>query len=148
MPKRFLNVEYDGTKIEITEMEDLSEVRRAIKAKFANSLAQVDAALIQLYTAEKDQLITDLDDIPPQCYQKLNQGGSCVVIGTLPPPSRQTSRYPFLTGSSDWLEGFPGKNMPSIARSALVNQIASTVDKRAHYSSLHHPLLERHHWHS
>jgi hypothetical protein len=74
-------------------MEDLSEVQDAIKAKYGEAIP-VAAALIQLYTnSNKDQLITDLDDITPEntplYYQKLTQGGSCVVIGTSPPPSGQ-----------------------------------------------------------
>jgi hypothetical protein len=94
MTKRFLNVEYSvyKTRINVTDMEDLSEVKSAIKTELSNSLAQVDAPQLQLYTnSNRDQLITDLDDITlektPQYYQKLTQGGSCVVIGTSPPPS-------------------------------------------------------------
>ena len=49
---------------------------------------------IQLYN--KEQLITDLDDITPKkslhYYWKLDQGGSCVVTGTST-PSRQPT-YP------------------------------------------------------
>jgi hypothetical protein len=86
MTKRFLNVQY-GTltaEVDITGMSRLGEVQDAIKAKLSNSVAQVDAPLIQLYTnSNKDQLITDLDDITPENtppdYQKLTQGGSCVV---------------------------------------------------------------------
>ena len=59
MTKRFLNVEYSvyKTRINVTDMEDLSEVRRAIKAELSNSLAQVDAPQLQLYTTNRDQLI-------------------------------------------------------------------------------------------
>jgi hypothetical protein len=76
-------------------MEDLSEVRRAIKAELGEAIP-VAAGLIQLYTnSKKDQLITDLDDIPPdrtpQYYQKLTHGGSCVIIGTLPTPSSKNN---------------------------------------------------------
>lgn len=72
-------------------MEELCELRSAIKAELSNSLAQFDAPQLQLYTnSNRDQIITDLDDITPentpQYYQKLTQGGSCIVIGTSPPP--------------------------------------------------------------
>ena len=89
MTKRFLNVEYSvyKTRINVTDMEDLSEVRRAIKAELSIALSQVDAPQLLLYTANRDQLITDLDDITPektpQYYQKLTQGGCCVVIATI-----------------------------------------------------------------
>ena len=97
MTKRFLNVEYSvyKTRINVTEMEDLSEIRRAIKTELGEAIP-VAAALIQLYTTNRDQLITDLDDITPektpQYYQKLTQGGSCVVISTLNPPTRESSK--------------------------------------------------------
>jgi hypothetical protein len=98
MTKRFLNVQY-GTltaEVNITGMSRLGEVQDAIKAKLGEAIP-VAAALIQLYTnSNKDQLITDLDDITPEntppYYQKLTQGGSCVVIGTSSPPSRQPTQ--------------------------------------------------------
>jgi hypothetical protein len=87
-------------------MEDLSEVRRAIKAKLGEAIP-VAPALIQLYTTNKDQIITDLDDITPektpQYYQKLTQGGSCVVIGTSPPPTRESSKNDLFEAGVDHL---------------------------------------------
>ena len=85
---RYLNVEY-GTliaEVNITGISRLGGVQDAIKAKLGEAIP-VSPGLIQLYTnSNKDQLITDLDDISPektpQYYQKLTQGGSCVVIGT------------------------------------------------------------------
>ena len=45
-------------------MQDLSEVRSAIKAEFSNSLAQVDAPQLQLYSnSTGEQLIPDFDEI-------------------------------------------------------------------------------------
>jgi hypothetical protein len=91
MTKRFLNVQY-GTltaEVDITGMSRLGEVRRAIKAELSNSLAQVDAPLIQLYTTNRDQQINTwalLNSLPPEYFI---EGGSCVVIGTSPPPSGQ-----------------------------------------------------------
>jgi hypothetical protein len=94
---RYLNVQY-GTliaEVNITGISRLGGVQDAIKAKLREAIP-VAAALIQLYTKNKDQLITDLDDITPektpQYYQKLTQGGSCVVIGTSPPPTRESSK--------------------------------------------------------
>ena len=95
---RYLNVQY-GTltaEVDITGISRLGGVRCAIKAELCNSLAQVDAPQLQLYTTNRARLITDLDDITPekkpQYFQKLTQGGSCVVIGTSPPPSRQPTQ--------------------------------------------------------
>jgi hypothetical protein len=99
MTKRFLNVEYSvyKTRIDITDMEDLNQVRRAIKVQFGEVIAV--APQLQLYT-NRNQLITDLDDITPektpQYFQKLTEGGSCVVIGTLPSPSRPVHLSLFL----------------------------------------------------
>jgi len=81
MPKRFLNVEYAGTKtrINITGAERLGEVRRAIKAEFANGLAHVDAPQLQLFDQENKQ-ITDLDDIPRDYFLKARAGGLFLVV--------------------------------------------------------------------
>ncbi|KAI8904452.1 hypothetical protein EDD86DRAFT_181133, partial [Gorgonomyces haynaldii] len=51
MPKRFLNVEYAGTRteIDVTDFERLGQVKHAIKAELAHALAEVDAPQIQLY---------------------------------------------------------------------------------------------------
>ncbi|KAI8896686.1 hypothetical protein BC833DRAFT_519340, partial [Globomyces pollinis-pini] len=50
MPKRFLNVEYYGTRtdINVTDMEDLSEVNTTIKAYFGEDIP-APASRIQLY---------------------------------------------------------------------------------------------------
>ncbi|KAI8891822.1 hypothetical protein BC833DRAFT_558548 [Globomyces pollinis-pini] len=50
MPKRFLNVEYNGTgtEINVTDIEDLSEVKDGIKLKLSIGLANVDAPQLQL----------------------------------------------------------------------------------------------------
>jgi hypothetical protein len=90
----YLNFQY-GTlfaEVNITGISRLGGVKSAIKRELSHSLALVDAPQIQLYTTDRYHLITDLNDITPektpQYYQKLNQGGSCVVIGTSPPPTR------------------------------------------------------------
>jgi hypothetical protein len=105
MPERYLNIEYSGirTEIDVTAMEDLSEVRRAIKAELANNLADVDAPLLQLYDQQR-QLITDLDDIPEDYYKKPKHGGLFLVIRTSPPPTRESSRNDlFVAGSTSFL---------------------------------------------
>jgi hypothetical protein len=91
---RYLNVQY-GTltaEVDITGISRLGGVQDAIKAKLSNSLAQVDAARIQLYNTNRDQLINTwaLFNSLPQEY--FTEGGSCVVIGTSSPPSRQTTQ--------------------------------------------------------
>ncbi|KAK6097958.1 squalene synthetase-like protein [Batrachochytrium dendrobatidis] len=92
----FLNVQY-GTltaEINITEAERLGDVQDVIKAKYGE-IIPTPAVLIQLYD-QQGQLIADLDDIPPektpQYYQELAKGGSCVVIGCLPSPTREPSK--------------------------------------------------------
>ena len=109
MPKKrklFLNVEYSGikTRINATDFEDLSEVRRAIKEEYGPAMAAFGAAQLELYT-NTDQLITDLDDISPkktpQYYQKLTQEGTCVVIQTLPHSATESRTTAHLdTGST------------------------------------------------
>jgi hypothetical protein len=95
---RYINVQYGTLTVEvnITRISRLGGVQNAIKAKLGEAIP-VAVALIQLYTnSNRDQLITDLDDITLektlQYYQKLNQGGSCVVIDTSPQPSRQPTQ--------------------------------------------------------
>jgi hypothetical protein len=95
---RYLNVQY-GTliaEVDITGISRLGGVKSAIKRELGEAIP-VAGALIQLYTnSNRNQLITDLDDITPEkaphYYQKLTQGGSCVVLGTSPPPSRQPTQ--------------------------------------------------------
>ena len=92
MTKRFLNVEYSvyKTRINVTDMEDLSEVRRAIKDEYGPVLADVGAAQLQLYD-QQGQHIKDLDDIPEEYYKKAKDGGLSLVVHTLQPNQQQTS---------------------------------------------------------
>ena len=78
MPKRFLNVEYSGSKtsIYVTDFEDLSEVQIAVKEAFS---IDVGFGLIRLYDLQ-GQLITDLDDIPKDYYKKLKDGGLFLAV--------------------------------------------------------------------
>jgi DNA polymerase III delta prime subunit len=84
-------------------MSRLGEVQDAIKAKLSNSLAQVDAPQLQLYTTNRDQLINTwaLFNSLPQEY--FTEGGSCVVIGTSPPPTRESSKNVLFEAGIDYL---------------------------------------------
>ena len=147
MTKRFLNVEYSGirTEIDITDMEDLSEVKNAIKAKFRQAIP-VAAALIQLYTTNRDQLINTwaLFNSLPQEY--FDEGGSCVVIGTSSPPSRQPTQVqlslfspcqiPFyndiskaaeLNGSLSFLQPIPSSTLNRLYIRESYETIASSI---------------------
>ncbi|KAJ3213021.1 hypothetical protein HDU82_000030 [Entophlyctis luteolus] len=86
MPKRFVNVDCAGvtTRIDVTDMEDLSELQDAIKKMFGD--AAPAAAFIQLWAG--GSRLTDLDDIPAEYSTK--NGPSLVVLKT-PPLSRDAS---------------------------------------------------------
>lgn len=93
MTKRFLNVEYSiyQTRINVTDMEDLSEVKIAIKEAFS---IEVGYGLIQLYTnSNKDQLINTWALFNSLTDEYFTEGGCCVVIGTLPLPSREVQLF-------------------------------------------------------
>ena len=95
MPKRFINVEFSGikTRINVTGMDDLSEVQGAIKAAFSNSLAKFDAPHLLLYTnSNRDQLINTWAFFNSLSQEYFTEGGSCVVLDTLPLPSRQPTQ--------------------------------------------------------
>ena len=72
-------------------MEDLSEVRRAIKVELGEAIP-VAPALIQLYTTNRDQQINTWTLFNSLDQEYFTEGGSCVVIGTSPPPSRQPTQ--------------------------------------------------------
>ncbi|KAI8891578.1 hypothetical protein BC833DRAFT_662959, partial [Globomyces pollinis-pini] len=82
MSKRFLNVEYSGirTEINVTDMEDLSEVQVAVKGALS---VDVGFGLIQLYDKQGHH-ITDLDDIPKEYFIKSKNGGLFLVVHTTP----------------------------------------------------------------
>jgi hypothetical protein len=83
MAKRFLNVQYGGnmTRINVTDMEDLSEVINAIALFYKESISSPER--IKLY--DKDNaLVEDLDDIPEDYYKKLKAGGLSLTIQLLP----------------------------------------------------------------
>jgi hypothetical protein len=95
MPKRFLNIEYSGTKteVDISEAERLSEVRRVIKEEYGFAMANVGAAQLQLYD-QQNQHITDLDDIPEDYYKKVKDGGLFLVVSSPKQESLSDSRPP------------------------------------------------------
>ena len=88
MPKKFLNVEYSvyKTRINVTNMQDLSELQDAIKAKLGEAIP-VAPALIQLYSnSNRDQLINTWALLRSLSEEYFTEGGSCVVVVTSPPP--------------------------------------------------------------
>ncbi|KAI8896417.1 hypothetical protein BC833DRAFT_597501 [Globomyces pollinis-pini] len=88
--KRFLNVQYGlkPTRVNTTEMEDISEVVTAIKTYFGDDI-QGPAARIQLWKKNDTEniLIEDLDDIPNEYYLKPKNGGLSLAIVLLPSPT-------------------------------------------------------------
>jgi hypothetical protein len=85
MPRRYLNVEYSTlqARINITGMEDLSDVRRAIKAEFGGVIPG-PPALIQIWrkTPNNDQLFKtweQLDGLSPEYFKE--EGGLSLTIG-------------------------------------------------------------------
>jgi len=121
IPKRFLNVEYSGTRtrIDITDFDDLSEVQDALKVKLHHALSKVDAPQLQFYD-QQDQQITDLDDIPEDYYKKLRDGGLVISIHISPPPIREPKATSFLSADED----FPRKRY-RIEISDLTTQMKS-----------------------
>ncbi|KAJ3374628.1 hypothetical protein HDU84_000759, partial [Entophlyctis sp. JEL0112] len=85
MPKKFVNVSYGEvtSRINVTDLEDLSELRRTVIEEFAIHVA---APLIQLSAG--GTRITDLGDIPPKYCEK---HGPCLVIRKNPLPSTDAS---------------------------------------------------------
>ncbi|KAJ3337815.1 hypothetical protein HDU83_008493, partial [Entophlyctis luteolus] len=88
MPKKFVNVSCGEvtSRINVTDLEDFSELQNAVKGMYAMQLAAVDAPLIQLLAG--GTRITDLGDIPPKYFEK---HGPCLVIRKTPPPSTDAS---------------------------------------------------------
>ena len=91
MPKQFLNVQYSAskTRINVTEMEDLSEVQDAISRAFS---LKVGYAFIQLYTSNRDLRISTWALFNSLSQEYFTKGGSCVDVGTSPPLTRETSK--------------------------------------------------------
>lgn len=85
--KRFLNVEYKGQpdRVNITDMEDLSQVRDKVKEKYA---FERGSAYIQLWkkTGVERILIDDLDYIPNEYFLKRKDGGFSLIVDLLPSP--------------------------------------------------------------
>jgi len=98
MPKkRFLNVEYSGirTRINITEMEDLSEVQDGIKVKYGPVMADVGAAQLQLYDQQNQHINTWalFNSLPQEYFTEL---GLSLVVPNLQ-PNQLLSNHPTVT---------------------------------------------------
>ncbi|KAJ3249922.1 hypothetical protein HK103_004236, partial [Boothiomyces macroporosus] len=95
MTKRFLNVEYNGinARINVTEMEDLSEVQDAIKKKYGEDIS-APPSRIQLFQPLDNQEMHinkwKLFNTLAQDY--FDEDGLFLVIRTTPPPSRQPTQ--------------------------------------------------------
>ena len=78
---RLLNIVYNErpTRIDVTGVVDLSQVRRAIKADWPNALVRVDAAEIELYDKE-GKCVDDSDQVPEEYFKKLSDEGSSLAI--------------------------------------------------------------------
>ncbi|KAJ3250054.1 hypothetical protein HK103_004096, partial [Boothiomyces macroporosus] len=88
MPKRFLNVEYNGVKaeIDVTDAERLGDVQLAVKTTFGNTFEKVDAPYLQLFQPldSEEKQISDLDEIPDDFFKKLTKGGLSLFIRITP----------------------------------------------------------------
>ena len=100
----YLNVQYGNTltaEVNITGISRLGGVQDAIKAKLGEAIP-VSAALIQLYTPNRDLITTwALFKSLPEEY--FNEGGSCVIIGTSPLPTRESSKNDLFEAGSLYL---------------------------------------------
>ncbi|KAI8845087.1 hypothetical protein BJ741DRAFT_586940, partial [Chytriomyces cf. hyalinus JEL632] len=70
--RRHLNIKYrtlNVGELNVTRITRLGGVKEAIRAAFPNALAHVDSPQIQFFD-EEHNLITDLDDIPDDCFKK------------------------------------------------------------------------------
>ena len=108
MTNRFFNVEYSvyKTRINVTDMVDLSEVRRAIKGKLSKTLAQVDAPQLQFYNTNRDQLINTwalFNSLPEEYFTEEN--GLFLTIQVLAPPSTRESSKNDLFEAGVYLAG-------------------------------------------
>ncbi|KAJ3387252.1 hypothetical protein HDU80_000197, partial [Chytriomyces hyalinus] len=112
--RRFLNVKYRTrpvTQVDVTGITRFGILQDAIKAKFSNALAVVDADQIQLHDKDNNP-VTDLDDIAHDYYEKIENGGLALTIQTTPPESIFTSSWAFartdsaeLAAKKRWIHG-------------------------------------------
>jgi len=135
----FLNVVYGGTRAEIKTdgIERIGELQDAIKAKYNNAMAEIDAPQLQLYKSYPDERITTMAEFRALQDDFYVEGGCSVEIHTSHPPSKQSSLLnivPFPPKSGAFLEGLPGSAKPKIDRVSLVRRITDTVN--ADYSLL------------
>ncbi|KAI3647384.1 hypothetical protein MP228_007605 [Amoeboaphelidium protococcarum] len=132
----FLNVIYGGmsTEIETDGIEDVSELRRAIKEKYNRALGEIDAPRLQLYNSSTNDLIATMADFRALPNAFYVEGGPCIEIRTSPPPSKQPSLVnisPFPPNSGAVLEGLPDFTQnPVIDRAELVKKISDTMERQ------------------
>ena len=129
----FLNVVYGGTRTRIntTDIEDVSELRRAIKEEYKNALAEIDAPQLQLYKSSPNERLAAMAAYRALPNEFRVEGGPCVEIRTSPPPSKQSlllNIIPFPPNSGATHEGLPDPaQKPVLHRPALVNKISDTM---------------------
>ena len=100
---RYLNVQY-GTltaEVNITGISRLGGVKIAIKEALS---IEVGYGLIQLYTnSNRDQLINTWALFMSLSQEYFTEGGAFVVIGTSPPPTRESSKNALFEAGVDYL---------------------------------------------
>jgi hypothetical protein len=97
--RKFLNVQFEKfARIEVTDLEELSQVRKSILAEFGPLLGQIGPAQIELYDKE-DNLITELEEIHDDYFKKKKENGLWLRI-KIDKPSSTTSQLALETNSS------------------------------------------------
>ncbi|KAJ3226280.1 hypothetical protein HDU78_010402 [Chytriomyces hyalinus] len=114
--RRFLNVKYKSrpiTQVDVAGITRFGILQDAIKAKYSNALALVDADEIQLHD-DHNNPVTDLDYIADDYYEKIQNGGLVLTIQTTSPESTFTSSWDFTRADSaevavkkQWIRGDP-----------------------------------------
>jgi hypothetical protein len=127
-----LNVKYGqlSTEIEMSDIKDMNDLLRIIKARYGNLLKDFDASQIRLYKSYPVAQIVIMEDVIALPNEYFLKGGPCIEIKTLPAPSIQPSVKkisPFVPRTHTYLEGLPGSAMPKISRSNLVSKISETM---------------------
>jgi hypothetical protein len=85
MPKRFLNVKYENyaESINVTDMENLSEVKKEILVAFSS--IKVGYGDVELWKgSEPEDIIEDFDDIAIEYFKKKRDGGLYLTVKLAP----------------------------------------------------------------
>ncbi|KAI3658616.1 hypothetical protein MP638_006398 [Amoeboaphelidium occidentale] len=128
-------------RIDTTEIKDLSDLRKEIKAEFGDDIPY-SAEIIRLYksrsngTNEKesnfDNLVIHLNEISEEYHESVDEGGLVLVIRTVTTPDEKSSMrkmIPFPPNSVGFFEGLPEVNQLRLCRVSLVNKIADALMK-------------------